>query len=77
MTDWHLDKKVPIAIIFTLAVQLGTAIWWSAKLDSRVAVLEIQAKQQSNLAERVVRLETLLESINNNLEEIKDSLRNK
>ena len=39
-SQWHLDKKVPIALIVTVAVQLAAFIWMAAKLDSRVSTLE-------------------------------------
>ena len=37
---WHLDKKVPIALVVALLVQAGSTIWFGAKLDSRVVALE-------------------------------------
>lgn len=40
---WHLDKRVPIALIFTLLVQTGSIVWWARGLDARVAVLEAEA----------------------------------
>ena len=33
---WHLDKKVPIALIVTLAIQTAGMIWWAASLSFRV-----------------------------------------
>ena len=33
---WTLDRKVPVAIIATLIVQLVGFAWYAAKLDSRV-----------------------------------------
>lgn len=38
---WHLDKKVPIAMIIAIVGQLALGVWWSSKLDSRVDSLEI------------------------------------
>lgn len=37
---WHLDKKVPIAIILTIALQTAGVIWFAAKLESRVTAVE-------------------------------------
>lgn len=37
---WHLDKKVPLGIIFTVLVQTAVLIVWGSKLDSRVATME-------------------------------------
>ena len=40
MTEWHLDRKVPITLIFALVIQTGALIWWGATLESRVQSLE-------------------------------------
>jgi Tfp pilus assembly protein PilO len=33
---WHLDKRVPIALIVTLAIQTSGLVWWAASLSGRV-----------------------------------------
>ena len=33
---WHLDKRVPIALIFTVLMQTLVAVWWAAALSSSV-----------------------------------------
>lgn len=33
---WHLDKKVPLALILALIVQTAGMVWWAASLSSRV-----------------------------------------
>ena len=38
--SWHLDKRVPIALIFAIAVQTGGALWWAAQIQSRVSGAE-------------------------------------
>lgn len=38
---WHLDKKVPITLIFALLVQGATTLWFIAKLDARITMLEL------------------------------------
>ncbi len=55
--SWHLDKKVPIALIFTMAIQTVGVIWWAASLSTRVdhqerqisglVVSDQQAKQEA------------------------------
>jgi len=37
---WHLDKKVPISIIFAMVIQTAAILVWATKLDSRVVSLE-------------------------------------
>ena len=42
---WHLDKKVPVAIILTVVGQTALFGWYASKLDSRVEALEaLQAR---------------------------------
>jgi TolA-binding protein len=34
---WHLDKRVPVAIIFAILLQTAGAIWWAATIQGRVS----------------------------------------
>lgn len=36
---WHLDKRVPVAIIFALLIQTAGAVWWASAMSSSVAAL--------------------------------------
>lgn len=51
---WLLDRKVPIALIATLALQSAGAIWWASGLDHRLATVEAT---QLVLATRTTSLE--------------------
>jgi len=33
---WHLDKRVPVALIFAILAQTSAAIWWASSLSARV-----------------------------------------
>lgn len=37
---WHLDRKVPIALILTIIVQTSAIVWWAATTDSRLGEVE-------------------------------------
>ncbi|MEP2781963.1 MAG: hypothetical protein ABJO67_16275 [Pseudoruegeria sp.] len=37
---WQFDKRVPLALITTILLQSVGAVWFAAKLDGRVEVLE-------------------------------------
>jgi hypothetical protein len=39
---WHLDKRVPIALILTVAIQTGAMVWWAASISARVEMHERQ-----------------------------------
>lgn len=68
---WHLDKKVPIALIFTILAQTGAALWWAAGVNARVEQLERQVVGSAPHIERIVRLETKMDAIFSTLAEIK------
>lgn len=75
--DWHLDKRVPIALILTLLAQSAGAIWWASSVNSRIAQLEsrvsvtesirvdmIETKQLARItAERLRRIEDKLDEM--------------
>ncbi len=37
-TNWHLDKRVPVALILALLAQFGTGAWFMSSLASDVAI---------------------------------------
>lgn len=80
---WHLDKKVPIAIIGALFLQTAAFIWigatWKASLDFRIEALERASDGRKSLDERIIRLEervigigTLVEKIDKRLQKTED-----
>lgn len=54
--SWHLDKRVPIALIVALAIQTGGAIWWASSINQRVVSNEasIVGLKSSRDADRIV-----------------------
>lgn len=80
---WHVDRKVPVALIVTLAVtfssQTLTAIWWASKTDSRIEQLERSttsaAPTTAEQGTRLTRVETRLEAVQDGISEIKSILR--
>lgn len=36
-TAWHLDRRVPLALIGTIAMQIAVTVWWAAGQDARLA----------------------------------------
>lgn len=73
--QWHLDRKVPIALIATLVIQTGTIIWWASSLSERVNTLERQAVAAAPQSERLTRVEVKIEAINEGITEIKRLIR--
>ena len=44
--QWHLDKKVPLSLIFAMLVQAAMAIWAIADIKKDVEVLKSAMVQQ-------------------------------
>jgi hypothetical protein len=70
MEGWHLDKKVPIALIVTLLMQTGTIVWWARGVEARVQALETMEIRNERKFEivasdrdRTVRLEEQMRSV--------------
>jgi hypothetical protein len=73
--EWHLDKKVPIALIATLILQTTAIVWWAANLSTRVDALERQYLATVPRMESVIRLETKVDGLTSGLQELKAMLR--
>lgn len=71
---WHLDKKVPIALIVTILFQTGAALWWASKLDSRLGVVERHATEVADHPARIVRLEAFRDDLGHRLDRIEAKL---
>lgn len=72
---WHLDRKVPIALIASLFIQTGGIFWWGATTSARINALEEKAAVAAAQPERLTRVETKLESVQDGIAEIKAILR--
>lgn len=60
---WHLDKRVPIALIAVILLQTATLGVWVGSVQERVARNERDIESGSDVGERLARVETLLETI--------------
>lgn len=59
---WTINKEIPVVLIFSILAQAGCVIWWTSKLDSRVANLEtvvIATDGPTRLAKVETRLDLL------------------
>jgi Tfp pilus assembly protein PilO len=61
---WHLDKRVPIALIIAMAMQLGGFIWYAAKQEAalhrlRDDVTLMQSERREERAANAALRETL------------------
>lgn len=74
-SSWHLDRKVPVAIIIAILGQTGGVIWWGATATERLSALERKVESAAPQAERLTKVETRLEAVQDGISEIKSILR--
>lgn len=70
-TQWHLDKRVPLALIAALLLQTFGAAWWASSISARVESLERRVDAAAPLSDRMTRVEVKLETVQTGIEEIK------
>lgn len=69
--SWHLDKRIPVALVLTVLAQGAIGLWWISGLNSQVQVHERridkieswnekQSASLSAVAERLARIEQAL-----------------
>jgi hypothetical protein len=68
---WHLDRRVPIALIVAMVIQTGGIVWWAASASERLAALEKKVDSTAPQADRLTRVEVKLDVVQDNLGEIK------
>lgn len=47
---WHLDKRIPIALIMSILMQTGAAFWWASSVSERVTSLEGWRQDSKDIA---------------------------
>lgn len=60
---WHLDKRVPIALLVAIILQTSGAIWWAATIQGRVDRLDEIVGVRATDGDRLIALEIRLESV--------------
>lgn len=83
--SFHVDKRIPLALIVTLLIQTGGIAWWASaissaqaeatkervKIETRVGQVEAS---RDDLKERVIRIESKIEGQNETLQRILQSV---
>jgi hypothetical protein len=69
---WHIDRRVPVALIATLALQTMGVVWWAATLSARVDVIERRLLEMRGFSTRLARLEERQLAASGRLERIEN-----
>jgi len=62
--DWHLNRSVSFTIILLLLGNIATSIWWASSINTDIESLRSIPAEISVIKERLVRLETTVETHN-------------
>ncbi|MCE7997376.1 MAG: hypothetical protein HEP70_00815 [Rhodobiaceae bacterium] len=71
---WHLDKRVPIALIVAILIQTAGALTWAGAASERINHLERQVINDDDMGERTARLEAQAAYMRATLTRIEDKL---
>ena len=67
--EWHLDKRVPLALIMTVIVQTAVLGVWVGSIQQRVQQNEQAIAESADTAERLARIEAILERVERRLDQ--------
>lgn len=68
---FHIDKRVPVALIVTIILQTAGAVWWAAGIQ---AAQERASIDVNRIEKRVERFETLRDDLNTRVIHIEEKL---
>jgi len=71
---WHIDRKVPLALIVTIGVQTAGIAYWVGGVSNRVDQLERFVAGRVTDADRITRLEVKLENMVDSLGRIEEAV---
>ena len=73
-SHWHLDKRVPIALIVAMAVQTAGALVWAGAAMQRIDYLEREVSAGSRIGERTARVEEQMRYLRQSVDRIETKL---
>lgn len=71
---WHLDKRVPLALILTIFLQTATVVWWASGVNARVAQLEAKAVRADAATNDIAALKVRLDNLDQATKRIEDKV---
>lgn len=71
---FHVDKRIPLALIMALLVYASATIWWAATMNARMGVVEVWVLSTQTVGDRLTTIEVLQETVLDKLEIMDDRL---
>jgi hypothetical protein len=60
---WHIVKDIPLALLFSITMAVGSGVWYASATNARIMVIETVIEKQSSLREDVVQIREQLRSL--------------
>ncbi len=74
INSWHLDRRIPIALILTIMGGFVAAISWSNHTNARLAAVERLVLVTPSISDRLTRLETQNDAVLKSLTRIEQNI---
>lgn len=74
VTRWHLDRRVPIALIAAMSLQTAGALLWAGAAMQRIDYLEREVSAGSLMGERTARVEEQMRYLRQSVDRIEGKL---
>ena len=71
---WHLDKRIPLALIGAILIQTGSAFWWASSINERVASLESWRQDSKNIAADIAVVKSQITDVKGVLDRIDEQI---
>ncbi len=71
---WHLDKRVPIALIAAMSLQTAGALLWAGAAMQRIDYLEREVTAGAMIGERTARVEEQMRYLRQSVDRIETKL---
>jgi len=68
--DWQIDKKIPVALIFTLLIQTAGFAFWMGQLSVRIDQLETTNLRYTTNSDRLTRLEVRIDNLTEDVQDL-------
>lgn len=72
---WHLDRRIPIALILTIAIQTAGISYYFGAITTRLEQAEKIIEARTPISERVTRMEVQLTTIHRDVRDIKEAIK--
>ena len=72
--QWVIDKRIPLALIFALALQTGGALVWAGTVSQRLETIEKQQIEQRSFGDRITRVEVTIDTVKETTRDTKETM---